>query len=466
MAKKKITLEEKLEEAIVKDVPYEVPGNWVWSRFGMLLAINPKKVDIKEIDDNIECSFIPMNIVDNKLGVIHETKIKMLGEVKKGYTNFVEGDVIFAKITPCMENRKSAIVPKLINNLGYGSTEFHVFRADDKYIDRKYIFYFVRSHEFISNATESMTGAVGQQRVPKSFIEEYELPLPPLKEQQRIVDKIESLFEKLDKAKELIEEARDGFEKRKAAILEKAFRGALTKEWRKNNKVTLSKELQDKKSYVDTYKYKMPESWRMLQLSDVADIIMGQSPKGDSYNSDGIGTPLINGPVEFGKTPFSNTIKSKWTTKPTKICEKNDLLLCVRGSTLGRINIAGFEACIGRGVAAIRAIIEQKYINYRIHSMREEIYNNGTGTTFPNISSKQIAEILIEVSPLEEQKEIVRILDNLLEDESKIEELTQLEDQIDLIKKSILAKAFRGELGTNCEDDESALELLKDILNN
>lgn len=227
---------------------------------------------------------------------------------------------------------------------------------------------------------------------------------------------------------------------------------------------TIPKDLLDKYNYNKGYKYILPDNWKVLRLADIATIIMGQSPKGESYNSDGRGTPLINGPVEFGNAPFSYTIKSKWTTKPTKMCKKDDLLLCVRGSTLGRINISGFNACIGRGIAAIRANINQIYVNYRIHFMREDIYNSGTGTTFPNISSKQIAELLIEVPPLEEQKEIVKILDKLLEEESKIEELTQLEEQIELIKKSILAKAFRGKLGTNSEDDESALELLKEIL--
>lgn len=323
MAKKNLTLEEKLEEAIVKDGPYEVPANWVWTTFEKIVNINPRKVDVKELDDSIECSFIPMNIVDNEFGVIHETETKRLGEVRKGYTNFIEGDIIFAKITPCMENRKSAIVPKLKNDLGYGSTEFHVFRTDSKYVYNRYIFYFIRSHEFISDATSSMTGAVGQQRVPKGFIECYKVPFPPLKEQQRIVDRIESLFEKLDKAKELIEETREGFEKRKSAVLEKAFRGELTEKWRENNyDEILPKDLLDKCNYDKEYKYVLPDNWKILRLADIATIIMGQSPKGESYNSDGIGTPLINGPVEFGNTPFSYTIKSKWTTKPTKMCEK------------------------------------------------------------------------------------------------------------------------------------------------
>lgn len=246
--KEKLSLGELLEKAIMKeeDRPYEVLENWVWTKINKIVTINPQKVDVKELDDSVECLFIPMNIVDNELGVIHESEIRKLGEVRKRYTNFIGDDVIFAKITPCMENKKSAIVPKLKNNLGYGSTEFNVFRADSKYVYNKYIFYFIRSHEFISDATSAMTGAVGQQRVPKSFIEEYKTPMPPLKGQRRIVDRIASLFEKIYTAKELIQNALDSFEIRKASILHKAFTGKLTAKWREENRVSLD-SLEDKK---------------------------------------------------------------------------------------------------------------------------------------------------------------------------------------------------------------------------
>jgi type I restriction enzyme S subunit len=112
---------------------------------------------------------------------------------------------------------------------------------------------------------------------------------------------------------------------------------------------------------------------------------MGQSPDGDSYNTTGVGVPLINGPVEFSKDSFGKTIRSKFTTQPTKFCKEGDLILCVRGSTTGRMNIAGFDACVGRGVAAIRAKHYQPWINHFISSKRDEIHDKGTGATFPNV---------------------------------------------------------------------------------
>ncbi|AFZ00429.1 restriction endonuclease subunit S [Calothrix sp. PCC 6303] len=172
--------------------------------------------------------------------------------------------------------------------------------------------------------------------------------------------------------------------------------------------------------------YELPKGWAYSELRDVAEIIMGQSPPGDSYNQDGIGVPLINGPVEFGPRPFSKTIRSKFTTQPTRMCKKDDLILCVRGSTTGRINIAGFDASIGRGVAAIRSLLYQEYLNIFIHAIREQIYNRGTGSTFPNVSNEAVSSIIVPLPPLPEQHRIV----------AKIEELfTQLDTGVELLKK-------------------------------
>jgi restriction endonuclease S subunit len=142
---------------------------------------------------------------------------------------------------------------------------------------------------------------------------------------------------------------------------------------------------------------------------------MGQSPDGDSYNTTGKGVPLINGPVEFSDGQFGKTLRAKFTTQPTKFCKEGDLILCVRGSTTGRMNIAGFDACIGRGVAAIRSKQYQPWINHFISSKRDEIHGKGTGATFPNVSGATLADLKIPVPPLPEQRRIVAILDEAFE---------------------------------------------------
>lgn len=161
--------------------------------------------------------------------------------------------------------------------------------------------------------------------------------------------------------------------------------------------------------------YELPVGWEWCRLEDVSNISMGQSPKGKTYNILGEGVPLVNGPVEFGgKNPFAETLSIKYTTAPTKMCKKGDLLLCVRGSTTGRTNIAGFDSCIGRGVAALSPYISNMYFNYFILSQRQGLYNAGTGSTFPNISYAKIGGFLFSLPPMREQNRIVKKTDQLM----------------------------------------------------
>lgn len=161
--------------------------------------INPKKINTKEFDDDMIVSFIPMPCVSDIWGKIIKKELRKLGEVKKGYTNFCEGDVLFAKITPCMENGKSAIVDKLENDIGFGSTEFYVLRCDENKLNNKYLHYFVRQKTFRDEAKGEMTGAVGQQRVPKTFLENYKMKVPTIEEQQEIVNILDNLLAKYNK---------------------------------------------------------------------------------------------------------------------------------------------------------------------------------------------------------------------------------------------------------------------------
>jgi len=180
----------------------------------------------------------------------------------------------------------------------------------------------------------------------------------------------------------------------------------------KEKKIKKAKEIPSIEG--DELPYILPKGWEWTRLSEITEIIMGNSPPGNTYNEKGEGVPLINGPVEFSEGPFGHTIKSKFTTKPTKFCGEGDLLICVRGSTTGRTNVAGFKACIGRGVAVIRSKVHQPYINYFILSMRQQIYDLGTGSTFPSISQKHLIRFLVPLPPLNEQRRIVTKVDQLM----------------------------------------------------
>ena len=158
----------------------------------------------------------------------------------------------------------------------------------------------------------------------------------------------------------------------------------------------------------------VPNGWQWTPLARISDVTMGQSPPGDTYNRSGDGVPLINGPVEFTAGPFGRTIINKFTTAPRKLCEEGDLLICVRGSTTGRTNVAAFRACIGRGVAAIRSSFDDGFIRLFLWKARGDIISMGRGMAFPSISKKQLENLAIPLAPLAEQRRIVAKVDELM----------------------------------------------------
>ena len=200
--------------------------SWEEKRLGEVCKINPSKINTKNLSDDLEVSFFPMASLSEITGEIVAPEIRTLRKVKNGFTNFSEGDVVFAKITPCMENGKSAIIGKLINDIGYGTTEFYVLRCGEE-LSNKYLHHIVRSKKFRDEAKQNMTGAVGQQRVPKKYMEDYTLNLPTFSEQTEIVRIIDDLLAKEQQAKELAENALAKIDLIKKSILARAFRSEL-----------------------------------------------------------------------------------------------------------------------------------------------------------------------------------------------------------------------------------------------
>lgn len=200
--------------------------SWEQCSLSDVCTVNPKKVDTKDLPDELEVSFFPMSALSEIYGEITDPQTRLLKEVRSGFTNFSEGDVVFAKITPCMENGKSAVVGKLVNDIGYGTTEFFVLRCSDRLYNR-FLYHLVRDKLFRDKAKAVMTGAVGQQRVPKRYLETYKLNLPKFNEQREIVRILDGFFAREQSAKEAAEAVLDQIELMKKSILARAFRGEL-----------------------------------------------------------------------------------------------------------------------------------------------------------------------------------------------------------------------------------------------
>ncbi|MEM9590885.1 MAG: restriction endonuclease subunit S [Pseudomonadota bacterium] len=199
-------------------------------RIADVVQINPD-INKSALGDDDLLPFVPMPAVEAETGQIDTSERRAFARVKSGFTSFATGDILFAKITPCMENGKMAIVPELAEGVGFGSTEFHVLRPTPA-IDGRYLYYFVSSSSFRHEAQHNMSGAVGQKRVPKPFVENKEIPLPPLNEQRRIVEKIETLFARLDKGEEAVREVQRLLTRYRQSVLKSAVTGELTADWR------------------------------------------------------------------------------------------------------------------------------------------------------------------------------------------------------------------------------------------
>lgn len=200
--------------------------SWETVALADVCKVNPKKINTANLPDDLEVSFFPMPALSEIYGKITEPQTRLLKEVRSGFTNFSEGDVVFAKITPCMENGKTAVIGKLVNNIGFGTTEFFVLRCGPKLYNH-YLYHLLRDQHFRNEAKAAMTGAVGQQRVPKSFLEKYLLQIPSVSEQKEIVNCITNLLEKEQQAKEAAEAVLGQIDTMKKAILARAFRGEL-----------------------------------------------------------------------------------------------------------------------------------------------------------------------------------------------------------------------------------------------
>ncbi len=213
-----------------------LPPNWISANLSEIAAINPP-LDRCLISDDVPVDFVPMRAVEPEGGGLHRPETASYGKVKKGYTAFLSGDVIMAKITPCMENGKTCVVPVLSGAACFGSTEFHVLRAEPG-IEARWVASFLLRYSTRLAAQRQMTGGVGQMRVPAAFLETLVMPVPPNSEQIRILDTLDELLSDLDAGVATLERVRERLKDFRAAVFKAAVEGALTEEWRRQHPVT------------------------------------------------------------------------------------------------------------------------------------------------------------------------------------------------------------------------------------
>lgn len=433
MVKKKqnLTQEELLDQALVPehDWPYQVPKNWVWTKLRNIADLHngdrgvnyPSKSDfVKDGIAFINAGALSNGKVDHeKLSFISEAKYNMLkaGKVKKN-------DVLY-----CLRGTlgKNALLNEDIK--GAIASSLCIIRGISE-VDYKYLFYLVNS-EVIIMQQHLMNNGTAQPNLSAESVKNYMIPLAPLAEQHRIVERIESLFEKLDRAKGLIQDALDSFENRKAGILHKAFSGDLTENWREKNGINM-------------------EVWEEYTLGQLIKVSSGKGLTAKNMNIEGR-IPVYGG---NGITGFHD--KGTVNT-PTIVIGRV-------GYYCGSVHFINELAWVTDNALIVR--FDENQINIRFLYWllsHVDLRTNESSTAQPVISGSKIYSIVVKLPPYSEQQEIVKIIEEVIEKEEVANEYCDMVGNIELMKKTILARAFRSELGTNDSTDDSSRELLENI---
>ena len=439
--KETLTPEECLQAALVQvsEQPYKVPDNWCWVPLQTINQYQSSSIDpSKQPETLFELYSVPSSTNDYP-------EIVMGCEIGSTKQAVKKDDILLCKINPRI-NRVWKVSQHTENAL-LASSEWIIVRNSQMVSD--YLMYCFSAPYFREYMLSNVSGVGGSlMRAQPKYVKTYPIPVPPRSEQQCIVDRIESLFAKLDEAKQKAQDALDSFETRKAAILHKAFTGELTAQWRKEHGVGM-------------------ESWERLKLGEIGALERGRSqhrPRNDPR--------LFGGPYPFiqtGDVASANVYitehhqtLSEFGMEQSRMFSAGTLCITI-AANIGDVAILSYDCCFPDSVVGFipnsRSI--SKFIYYMMSVLQKELEDNAPATAQKNINLKILNAVEMNIPPVIEQAEIVRLLDDLLATEQQAKEVAEgVLEQIDLIKKAILARAFRGELGTNDPSEESAEELL------
>ena len=417
----------------------ELPEGWAEAAIADVAEVNPGHP--KDLEDDLTVSFVPMPALSEISSKLDTEQERPFGTVRTGYTHFAEGDVLFAKITPCMENGKAAVASGLRNGLGCGSTELHVLRPRDG-MSAQYLYHFVHQESFRREAAANFTGTAGQLRVPVDFIRNALIPLAPKKEQRRIVRKLALLIEKMRSSEERLDEIPTILKRFRQSVLAAACSGRLTADWRRTNRVPLA-------------------SWKELPASEACTSVdCGSTPDKARFQSRP-GVPflkvynVVNQRIDFEYRPQYVSQETHSKQLKRSIVKPNDVLMNIVGPPLGKVAIVPAkynEWNINQALVKFRAGPELDYwfLYYLLCSgvpYREVLEETRGSAGQSNISLSQCRNMIFSVPTLQEQQEIISQIQMMFALADRIQ--TRYENaklQVDKLTQSVLAKAFRGEL--------------------
>lgn len=450
MAKKKVCAA-KISVLPKEKQPFKIPNNWFWTDIASINRYSGTAVDPMKFPETIyELYSVPSSANDFP-------EIISGSEIGSSKQSVIKNDVLLCKINPRI-NRVWKVSQHTENEL-LASSEWIVIR--NQILNSDYMMFCFRTQFFREYMLSNVSGVGGSlMRAQPKFVKNYPIPIAPVAEQQRIVDRIESIFAKLDEAKEKAQAVVDGFELRKSAILHKAFTGELTAKWREEHSLTL-------------------DDWETDNLGDRFEIMSGvqktpaRTPKDHPIPYLAVANVYRDSvdvsEIRYFEVADDELERLKLKNKDLLIVEGNG-----SGNEIGRCAMWRGElpVCIHQNhIIRMRKkdekILEEYVLYYLNSDAGKKIMKIRAKTTagLYNLSVGKIRTIPVPFAMLEEQIEIVRILDSLLAKENAAKEAAEsVLEQLDTMKKAVLARAFRGELGTNDPTEASAVELLKSML--
>lgn len=441
-----LTPEERLQAALVPDWgwPYKLPENWCWTYLTKVAeCLDNFRKPINATERAGRIGNIPYYGATGQVGWIDDfltdENLVLLGEDGAPFLDLIKDKAY------------------LISGKAWVNNHAHILRSPFGDTGNRYLLHYLNSFNYVGyvNGTTRL-------KLTQASMDTIPIPLPPLSEQQRIVDRIESLFAKLDEAKEKAQTVVDSFETRKAAILHKAFTGELTAKWREEHGLRM-------------------ESWKKRHINEVARPRAGYAFDSKKFTNTGYQVirmgnlygetlDLFRKPVFISEDDVDDSILNR------ALIKDGDILITLTGTKYKRDY--GYAVCVSspnkllvnQRILCLTpfACVERNYLLYYLKSnlFRDVFFSCETGgVNQGNVSSKFVENIEIPIPTFDEQLEITTVLDRTLAHEQQAKEAAEaVLAQIDLMKKSILARAFRGELGTNDPSEESAVELLKEII--
>jgi type I restriction enzyme S subunit len=448
------------------------------TRLGDVAHINPR-FDKSSLADDVPVSFVQMASVGASDGKINVSIVRPFAEVKKGsYTPFKDGDVLFAKVTPCMENGKMAIARGLMSGVGFGSSEFHVLRPSDQ-VDANYLYYFVSSQAFRKEAAGHMTGAVGLRRVPAAFLADAQLPMVPLDEQRRIVAEIETQFSRLDEAVANLHRVKANLKRFKASVLKAAVEGRLVeteasiaqREGRsyETGEQLLQRILEERRAkWTGRGKYKppvqaptdghdvLPEGWTTATADQLAHLITsGSRGWGDFYSDTGV---LFIRAQDI-KTDTLNLHNAARVDVPIDAegtrssVSEGDILVTITGANVTKSALVPEMdelAFVSQHVALMKLTQPETapfVFNWIISPAngRKTLESWAYGAGKPGLSLEQVRTLPIALPPLAEQIRVVAEIDRHLSIIRKVEAEVDTDfKRAQSLRQSVLSKVFLG----------------------